>query len=110
VRQYGEVNVVLSECRDVSLQANLRQLLHNWLHRGKSPVDYWAEQSRPGIHPTLLVGLFFKIDYFNRALTAYSPDPSDPSVTERVMTITLAEGLLKAGVLPSGGRTCAGPH
>ncbi len=31
--------------------------------------------------------IFFKIDYLDKALTYHSPDPSDPSVTERVITI-----------------------
>ena len=35
--------------------------------------------------------IFFKIDYFDKRVTAHSPDPSDPSVTERVITIMLAE-------------------
>jgi hypothetical protein len=35
--------------------------------------------------------IFFKIDYFDKALTYHSPDPSDPSLTERVITIMLAE-------------------
>ena len=35
--------------------------------------------------------IFFKIDYFDRALASYSPDAADPSVTERVITIMLAE-------------------
>jgi hypothetical protein len=35
--------------------------------------------------------IFFKIDYYDKALNAHSPDPSDPSVTERVITIMLAE-------------------
>jgi hypothetical protein len=35
--------------------------------------------------------LFFKIDYFDRTLSHHSPDPADPAVTERVITIMLAE-------------------
>jgi hypothetical protein len=35
--------------------------------------------------------IFFKIDYFDKALASHSPDPTDPLVTERVITIMLAE-------------------
>jgi uncharacterized protein DUF3768 len=35
--------------------------------------------------------IFFKIDYFDRDLSMHSPDPADPNVTERVITIMLAE-------------------
>ena len=35
--------------------------------------------------------LFFKIDYFDKGLSYHSPDAADSSVTERVITIMLAE-------------------
>ena len=35
--------------------------------------------------------IFFKIDYFDKSCSDHSPDPSDPSVTERVITIMLAK-------------------
>jgi hypothetical protein len=34
--------------------------------------------------------IFFKIAYYDRTLSAHSPDPADPSATERVITIMLA--------------------
>jgi hypothetical protein len=35
--------------------------------------------------------IYFKIDSFDESLTYHSPDPTDPSVTKRVITIMLAE-------------------
>ena len=35
--------------------------------------------------------LFWKIDYYDRELEWGSPDPADPAVTRRVLTILLAE-------------------
>ena len=35
--------------------------------------------------------IFFKIYYYDSTLTVHSPDPSDPAVTKRVITILLAQ-------------------
>ncbi len=35
--------------------------------------------------------IFFKIDYYDKDLKYHSPDPADQTLTERVITIMLAE-------------------
>ena len=35
--------------------------------------------------------VFFKIDYYDKTLSAGSEDPSDPAQTTRVMTLMLAQ-------------------
>jgi Protein of unknown function (DUF3768) len=37
------------------------------------------------------VDVMFKIDYFDKSLTYHSPNPADPSVTERIITIMRAD-------------------
>lgn len=34
--------------------------------------------------------IFFKIDYYDNSLSMHSPNPADPTVTKRVITIMLA--------------------
>lgn len=54
--------------------------------------DPWGEQDFGEVY----AGgerLFFKIDYYDREMAAASPDPSDPTVTTRVLTIMLAAEL-----------------
>ena len=38
--------------------------------------------------------MFFKIDYYDRSLNGHSPDPADPTVTTRVLTIYAGRGVL----------------
>jgi hypothetical protein len=33
----------------------------------------------------------FKIDYYDQTMSRHSTDPADPSITQRVVTIMLAE-------------------
>jgi Protein of unknown function (DUF3768) len=35
--------------------------------------------------------VMFEIDYYDKNLNFHSPDPADPAVTERVITLMLAE-------------------
>jgi hypothetical protein len=37
------------------------------------------------------VPVMFKIDYYDKDLNFHSPDPADPAVTERIITIMLAD-------------------
>lgn len=34
--------------------------------------------------------ILFKIDYYDNSLSCHSPDPTDPTVTKRVITVMLA--------------------
>ena len=59
--------------------------------------DVFTDDNDPhGEHDFGLVELggarcFWKIDYYDREMEAFSPDPADPSVTTRVLTVMLAE-------------------
>ena len=59
-------------------------------------ADFTADNDPYGEHDFALLrpeGLrvIFKIDYYNPTLSGHSPDPTEPQVTRRVLTIMLAE-------------------
>jgi hypothetical protein len=53
-------------------------------------VDPWFEHDMGSI-PLEGERFFWKIDYYDLAMTGGSPDPADPAVTHRVMTIMRAD-------------------
>lgn len=52
--------------------------------------DPWGEHDMGSLE-FLSRRVFWKIDYYDSTLTGGSPDPSDPELTQRVLTIMLAE-------------------
>lgn len=52
--------------------------------------DPYGEHGFGSIHHARQT-VFWKFDYLDLDLTMHSPDPSDPAVTTRVLTIMLAE-------------------
>jgi hypothetical protein len=59
-------------------------------------ADFTADNDPYGEHDFALLRpaclqVLFKIDYYNLTLSGHSPDPTDPQITRRVLTIMLAE-------------------
>ena len=57
--------------------------------------EFGAENDPYGEHDCAVmtvggVRIIWKIDYYDSTLASGSPDPSDPTVTQRVMTVMLA--------------------
>jgi hypothetical protein len=52
------------------------------------PCQRPVSGTRPGSFKADGQTIFFKIDYYDKDLKYHSPDPADPTVTERVITIT----------------------
>lgn len=67
------------------------------IFRALKAFDQFDEDNDPyGEHDfaALRVGdirVMYKIDYYNRTMDGLSPDPSDPALTIRVMTVMLPE-------------------
>jgi Protein of unknown function (DUF3768) len=66
------------------------------MHRVHTYADFTPESDPHGEHDFgsfEYAGktIFWKIDYYDRDLDYGSPDPADPAVTTRVLTVLLAE-------------------
>lgn len=55
--------------------------------------DPYGERDAGSFEDPIAGKVFWKIDYYDRAREAASPDPADPAVTCRVLTIMLADEL-----------------
>ena len=71
-------------------------LKHKILHAVQNFNDFTKDNDPYGEHDFGMVEMegvkcYWKIDYYDNNLQYHSPDKSDPNVTQRVLTIMLAE-------------------
>lgn len=80
-----------------SASLELEEIIDNCFSNRIAAFDAFTEGNNPhGEHDfgTVSLGLeryFWKIDYYDSSLQLGSPDPADPAVTVRVLTIMRAD-------------------
>jgi hypothetical protein len=85
----GRVMLTLG-IRALPVRTQLQVLARVRAFNGFSPDnDPYGEHDFGAIQHADAGRIFWKIDYYNATLTAESPDPADPNVTRRVLTIML---------------------
>ena len=72
------------------------ELKRKVLHAVQTFNDFTPDNDPYGEHDSAMVQVdgskyYWKIDYYDNNLQYHSPDKSDPNVTQRVLTIMLAE-------------------
>jgi len=78
------------------IQALPQEVIHKVIEAVKAFDDFTPDNDPHGEHDFGSVriaenAIFWKIDYYDRSMKAGSPDPTDPAVTTRVLTIMLAD-------------------
>ncbi|WP_020508780.1 DUF3768 domain-containing protein [Bradyrhizobium sp. WSM2793] len=61
--------------------------LYDDFHHANDP----QEEHDAGVFDFEGTAVLFKIDYYDKSLKFHSPNPADPSVTERIITIMRAD-------------------
>jgi hypothetical protein len=70
---------------DPAVQSRIRERVETY-RAWTSDNDPWGEHDC-GAFAEGDIRVFWKIDYYDRALEYHSPDPANPAVTKRVLTI-----------------------
>ncbi|MEP2828193.1 MULTISPECIES: DUF3768 domain-containing protein [Alphaproteobacteria] len=78
------------------IQALPQEVVQKVIEAVKAFDDFTPDNDPHGEHDFGSVridenAIFWKIDYYDRSMEAGSPDPADPEVTTRVLTIMLAD-------------------
>jgi len=83
--------VMITKCIEAIPFAKRKRILE----QVRSFAAFDAENDHHGEHDCAILEaegerILFKIDYYDRSVRVHSPDPTDPAVTTRILTIMLA--------------------